>query len=224
MAHLVEKAQLSWYIRNDMSRHGYGIGDIDNRANLVPLRVDVHRAFDCHCWAFVPKRESGANGRALYVSHFLLPDAAELWNDHHNIRAHSFTGCSRPYIFARFAWAFLLKVKPFLLGAQESVIVRVEVKDGQFKRVEPTLSGAELEELYGGGGSLAATPKSGSRKWQSIENALEGMADGSEKGMTNDSEEEMDFKQIHSLCIPTGNENAGQDVMGEWARRGMNGR
>jgi len=220
MAHFVEKTQLSWYIRNQMSRYGYGVRDINNQANLVPLRVDIHRAFYRRCWAIVPKRESGADGRVTYVSHFLMPDAAELWNDHHNIRGSSLTMLSRPYIFARFAWALFLGVKPFILGAQERVIVRVEVKDGQFKRVEQTLSGAELEKLYGGGGSLAATPKSGSRKRRSTGNALEEeMANDSEEGMTNDSEEEMDFEQIHSLWIPTGDENAGQDVMGEWARR-----
>jgi hypothetical protein len=58
-------------------------------------------------------------------------------------------------------------------------MVRVEVKDGLLKRVEQTLSGAELEKLYGGRGSLAATPKSGSRKWRSTGNILEEeMAEG----------------------------------------------
>jgi len=64
-------------------------------------------------------------------------------------------------------------------------MVRIEVKDGLFKRVEQTLSGAELEKLYGGGKSLAATPKSGSRKWRSTGKVLE-------KEMAKDSEEEMD--------------------------------
>jgi hypothetical protein len=117
-----------------MCRYGYDVRNINNLANLIPLQVDVHRAFGLRCWAIVLKRKSGIDGRMTYVSHFLMPDAAELWNDHHNIPVSSLSMLSRPYIFTRFAWTILLGVKPFLLGAKERVMVRVEVKDGEFMR------------------------------------------------------------------------------------------
>jgi hypothetical protein len=100
----------------------------------------------------------------------------------------------RPYIFALFAWAFLLGVKPFLLDTWERVMVHTEVKDGLFKSVEQTLSGAELEKLYGSRRSLAVISKLGSGKWELTE--YKEMVNDSEEGTMNDSED-----VIRWMCI-----------------------
>src|SRR5467141_1003976 len=54
-AHLVPREESRWYSQNDMARYGIDLRDIDNGANIIRLRPDLHRYFDRRWWAIVPK-------------------------------------------------------------------------------------------------------------------------------------------------------------------------
>jgi len=63
-----------------MRRYGRGLGDINNAANLLPLRSEIHNCFDNRWFAIVPKiTETGVTTPSpKYVTHILSGDAAEL--------------------------------------------------------------------------------------------------------------------------------------------------
>ncbi|RMZ92622.1 hypothetical protein DV736_g173, partial [Chaetothyriales sp. CBS 134916] len=68
---------------------------------------------------------------------------------------------SSAYLFARFAWAILFKVKLFVIEGQRRYIIRLsgDVKTGKIDYKTESRTGNELKNLYGGGGSKTATPK-----------------------------------------------------------------
>jgi hypothetical protein len=85
-------------------------------ANRVPLRPDMHGSFDKRWFAIVPKATvtEGGGQTFQYVTHILSDCAAELWPEYHNTLVQYIDQRSRPYLLARFAWAILLNVKPFV--------------------------------------------------------------------------------------------------------------
>ncbi|KFH48542.1 hypothetical protein ACRE_006410 [Hapsidospora chrysogenum ATCC 11550] len=167
-AHLVPREEGLWYNRNGMTKYGSGLGDIDNAANILPLRRDLHKCFDDRWFAVVPETPEVAttarvttHSAAQYLTHILSKDAAELWPEYHHTIVQSLHGGSRPYLFARFAWAVLLKVKPFVTAGWPRHVIRVHISNGQ-SEVEyraDHLNGPQLQDLYGGGESKAATPR-----------------------------------------------------------------
>jgi HNH endonuclease len=48
-AHLVPREEVLWYHRNNIERYGRELGSIDNVANLLPLKSDMHKCFDKRC-------------------------------------------------------------------------------------------------------------------------------------------------------------------------------
>lgn len=161
-AHLVPREEGLWYNRNGMTKYGSGLGDIDNAANILPLRRDLHRCFDDRWFAVVPKTpEVGSTAAAQYVTHILSRDAAELWPEYHHIIIQSLHGRSRPYLFARFAWAVLLQVKPFITAGWPRHVIRAHIINDQSKMEYRAdhLNGPQLQDIYGGSGSKAATPR-----------------------------------------------------------------
>ncbi len=85
-AHLVPQEEALWYYRNDMGRYGRELlRNIDDPANILPLKVDLHRCFDKRWFAIIPKSmETPAPYSSQYVTHILLKEAAELWPTYHN--------------------------------------------------------------------------------------------------------------------------------------------
>jgi HNH endonuclease len=69
-----------------MGRYGRKLlRNIDDPANILPLKVDLHRCFDKRWFAIVPKSmEIPAPDSSQYVTHILLKEAAELWPIYHN--------------------------------------------------------------------------------------------------------------------------------------------
>ncbi|KAL7624887.1 hypothetical protein AAE478_004101 [Parahypoxylon ruwenzoriense] len=122
---LVPGREWSWYDMNGMRLYGLGAGqnEIDNEVNTIPLKSDVHDIFDNRWFAIVPK--TADSGTPQYVSHILSPSAAEFWPSQHNILIKSLYPDSRPYLFARFAWAILLQVKDFICEGLERRVVQV---------------------------------------------------------------------------------------------------
>ncbi|KAK4162842.1 hypothetical protein QBC43DRAFT_355534 [Cladorrhinum sp. PSN259] len=161
-AHLVPKEERVWYRENEMQVYGVGLPDIDNEANLLPLRKDIHYAFDARWFVIVPKMvttDSSPQASYQYVTHIISVSAAELWPTYHNTIVESIHSRSRAYLFARFAWAILLRVKLFVIAGEPRHVIRVaRTPAGRKEYKTEHCSGAELENAYGGGGSRAATP------------------------------------------------------------------
>ncbi|KAG5289480.1 hypothetical protein I7I48_08813 [Histoplasma ohiense] len=149
-----------------MYRYGRDLRDIDNPANLLPLTPDILKCFDKRWFVIVPKIAGGGgahetdNGTrsARYVSHIL--SEAEYWPTYHNTIVQYLESDSRPYLFARFAWAILLSVKPFVTNGEPLNVIRLEVSTGaeetQKVWTAEFLSGAQLKANYSGGGSKSA--------------------------------------------------------------------
>jgi hypothetical protein len=157
-----------------MRRYGRDLGDIDNPLNLLPLRPDIHKCFDKRFFVFVPKAAGRGSASTLemetssrspqYVSHILSASAAEYWPTYHNTIIQYLEDGARPYLFARFAWAILLFVKPFITSGFSRHVVSLHVSTNsegldEIVRKPELLSGAILLSRYGGGGSKSATPK-----------------------------------------------------------------
>ncbi|KAK1762932.1 hypothetical protein QBC33DRAFT_480697 [Phialemonium atrogriseum] len=168
-AHLVPREEHVWYIENSMSEYAAGMGGtgaIDpNPANIIPLRRDIHRCFDKRWFAIVPKpypsHDPSLPGfTTQYVTHLLTAEAAEIWPEQHYVSPNNLHEECTPYLFARFAWAILLQVKPFITSGKDRVVIYVDdpkAEDRVFKT--GWLKGAELNRRYGGGGEQGAKEK-----------------------------------------------------------------
>jgi hypothetical protein len=142
----------------------YGSGsfrNIDNPANILALKSDLHTCFDKRWFAVVPRAiaEAETPSPTQYITHILLKEAAELWPTYHNTLVQYLHEDSEPYIFARFAWAVLFNVKCFIVAGFPRRVIRIQANnEGRTEHKEEYLSGPQLKALYGGGGSQRATP------------------------------------------------------------------
>jgi HNH endonuclease len=144
-----------------MGRYGGELlRNINNSANILPLKVDLHRCFDKRWFAIIPKSiEIPAPYSFQYVTHILLQEAAELWPTYHNIPVQYLHKKAHYYLFARFAWAILLQVKPFIIAGFSRHVIRIQISgEDKINREEKFLNGSQLKAYYGGGGSKRATP------------------------------------------------------------------
>ncbi|KKZ66495.1 hypothetical protein EMCG_07775 [[Emmonsia] crescens] len=135
---------------------------IKDPVNLVTLRADIHKYFDKRWFVVVPKIP-GAGGPVQYVSHVLSVNAGEIWPKYHNVLVQYLDSESRPYLFARFAWAILLFARPFVtMGFPRQVIqlhVSTDADNVQVNWKAQFFSGEPLKSLYGEGGSKSAAPR-----------------------------------------------------------------
>ncbi|KAI0425596.1 hypothetical protein F5Y09DRAFT_346547 [Xylaria sp. FL1042] len=157
--HLVPKYQESWYHKNGMARYrSTGCLDIDDPANLCILRKDVHAALDTFIFAIVPKRHG-------YVVH-----ALQVWGPWSEFAAefHDVPFCgivNVKYLFARFAAAVFMLIKPFVTNAhvRRRVARRLECSDEgptiSFETKIEWMTGSELSDSYAGGKSRSASPR-----------------------------------------------------------------
>jgi len=201
-AHLVPKNEVLWYQKNDMGRYGDAIlNDINNLINIAPLKADLHKCFDDRWFAIVPKViETTTSHSPQYVTHILRMQAAELWPAYHNITIQHLDKMARPYLFARFAWAILLQVKPFITSGFSRYVIRISTSDeDKIEYKQEHLSGLQLQNYYGGGGSQAATPLK--RKTGSVADEDDPVGSSSE-----DSDVDMD--------------NDWDDMTSEWQQQG----
>jgi hypothetical protein len=185
-----------------MSIYGEDFGGINGAVNLLPLRPDIHKCFNNRWLAIVPKvarTEVSApttSSSPQYVTHILSTGAAEYWPTYHNILVQYLKTDCRPYLFARFAWTVLLHVKPFINSGDSRHIIRLHVSsDAEGTRMERKsefLSGVELKNSYGGGGSKNATPKKRSEVGSAADddNLIES-GDGSDTSVNGDFWDDM---------------------------------
>ncbi len=139
-------------------------GNMDpNPTNLIPLRADIHRCFDRRWFAILPKPypsldPSLPDHTTEYVTQLLDHDAWPLWPEWQYVKpAPLRIGC-HPYLFARFAWAILLRTKRFLTSFKDRYVIYVKDQTAS-KWVYTTgwLSGEELYQRYAHEGNDADT-------------------------------------------------------------------
>ncbi|KAI1506156.1 hypothetical protein F5X99DRAFT_125831 [Biscogniauxia marginata] len=192
--HLIPDAEREWFERNAMSQYGVH-HDVDQSINKIDLRSDIRKAFDDHWFTVVPKAGS-------YAVHLLVAtkiSTREFAEHFHNRpvlqQAPTTTGLPRDvpreFLYARFARAVLLLLKPFV--AQSAVsrrVARYRVQSqgrpggeaeagGNGPRIHVEwLSSEELRRQYDGGGTRSASPSKRKR------------GQGPEQENNNDSDEE----------------------------------
>ncbi|KAG5304192.1 hypothetical protein I7I50_11205 [Histoplasma capsulatum G186AR] len=143
-----------------MDIYGLNLGDIHETTNVLPLRSDIHRCFDNRWFVIVPKTAGTEVSTPAtlhspqFVTHILSTEMAQYWPTYHNTLVQHLQVDCRPYLFARFAWAVLLHVKPFINSGIPRHIIRLQMtsNEGQYvlKRKAELLTGAVLKKSYGG--------------------------------------------------------------------------
>jgi hypothetical protein len=191
-AHLVPQEEALWYQRNDMGRYEDLIPDINNSNNIVPLKTDLHRCFDNRWFTIVPKvMETTTPYSPQYVTHILQKKAAELWPTYHNTIVQYLDPEACPYLFARFAWAIFLQIKPFIIAGFSRHAIRIQLSgEDKIEYKEKLFSGLQLKTLYGGGGLKRATPvNKRSGIGSVIDDDRESSSEDGDIGMDNDWED-----------------------------------
>ncbi len=212
-AHIIPQKERAWYENNNMSRYGAGLSDIDNQENILPLRKDIHHCFDNRWFVIVPKIARVETGSATpfiqYVTHIISRDAAGLWPLYHNTLVESLYNSPSAYLFARFAWAILFRVKLFVIKGCPRHVIRIHNdEEGKIEYKAEHCTGKMLSSEYGGGGSQAATPKKRRSGLGSTANEEENLIESS----SEDSDISMD--ETDGLW----------DTMDDWKGRGRNRR
>jgi hypothetical protein len=162
-AHLIPREEGDWFRQNGMSMYGDDSLDTEDSANLIRLRGDIHTCFDRRFFTLVPKPRFATSPETgyQYVIHVLAERATEFAAEFHN-RAVRYLESTQPeYLFARFAWAVLLGVKPLVLQGSLKRVARFKVWEGSDtaeRRVEE-LPGPVLTSSYGAGRTKSASPK-----------------------------------------------------------------
>ncbi|KAK3362452.1 hypothetical protein B0T25DRAFT_586752 [Lasiosphaeria hispida] len=96
---------------------------------------------------------------AKYVTHIISRSAAELWPTYHTTLVESLHSDSRAYLFARFAWAILFRIKLFVTAGRHRHVIRLyRDQTGVIEYKTEYCTGTELQNADGGGGSKTATP------------------------------------------------------------------
>lgn len=117
-------------------------------------------------FAFVPKRGE-------FVAHVLAaptPAGREFAAEWHNrpVQRNAFEGVAKQYMFARFAQAVFMLLKPFVaFSPMGKYVARLQARAGEMDEYEVRrewLSGKALQDLYSGGGSRKVSESPSSRK------------------------------------------------------------
>ncbi|KAL8752070.1 MAG: hypothetical protein Q9184_005858 [Pyrenodesmia sp. 2 TL-2023] len=118
ISHIVPLAEEPWFTRNDMIRYGNKHASsrpgINDDANTMLLRADLHRAFDKRRFTFLPKKQGAL------VTHVL--ESESLRHIYHNVQLNT-TYIAPEYFFARFAWTIFPLLKPFLRRGQRRLLL-----------------------------------------------------------------------------------------------------
>ncbi len=147
---------MNWFRSNDMDQYvsqqtRTGDPAIDDPANALLLRADLHRAFDKLQFIFIPK----ANG--VLVTH-ALGSAIELRNLYHNATLHQ-VGAGPQFLFARFAWAIFPFLRGFLQRGQYRLLKLATEQEERWVNADEC---GELGNNTFGRSKVAGKPKSAS--------------------------------------------------------------
>ncbi|SLM33288.1 HNH nuclease [Lasallia pustulata] len=117
-AHLCPRSELEWSLHNRMFSYITNPTlpsdrSLDDTANALLLRQDLHTQFDANKFVFVPKKGGDTAGSESVVTHFLAP-IRELGMLHHNVRLKPIPNVGPEFLFARFALAIFKLSERFL--------------------------------------------------------------------------------------------------------------
>ena len=122
-AHLCPQAEKDWFNANNMQSYNSTIGlsgktFIDDRANSISLRSDIHGIFDAGSFVIVRKNNN-------WVAHF-LKYTNNLGSLYHDQAAKIHEGVSPHFLLARFAWA-IFRLTAGLYVTNEKRLVRLTI-------------------------------------------------------------------------------------------------
>ncbi|KAF7548348.1 hypothetical protein G7Z17_g7113 [Cylindrodendrum hubeiense] len=150
-----------WFTQNGMNRYGGLINprQLRNPKNLIYLRADIRRLFDAGLFAIAPKPElilkepeavaaAAAAGPTNYVVHVFGGDAPEFCGIYHNRLVPNLVNTSPEYLFARFAWAVLHLVNPFVMAGTQRKVILYQPHQGRPQWAVEEISGATLATCY----------------------------------------------------------------------------
>lgn len=138
-AHICPRSEEQWYIDNRMRPYQERpMRSIDDMANGMLLRADLHIAFDAMKFVFYPKYKNaeegditqGAEGenKPVLVTHIMVP-SNELHLLYHNVPLQPIPKVSREYLFARFAWTIFPLVGDFFDGGVKRAVTGVRASE-----------------------------------------------------------------------------------------------
>ncbi|RSL61994.1 hypothetical protein CEP53_004914 [Fusarium sp. AF-6] len=188
-AHLIPKEEQQWFNKNGMGLYGGGSHSLDDQHNILPLKADLYVCFDQSVFALVPKHHREPNGefRTEYVLHVLDARESEFAALYQDRPIKCLVSGSREYLFARFAWTVISRIKPFLTSGVGRRVVRFRVRacdgdtDEENLRAEMQsvfMDAKKLEALYGGGGRKRAVSLEGAYANDEWEEELPGEMEG----------------------------------------------
>ena len=134
MAHICPREESEWFFANGMSRwnNDTSLGEqslLDDHANLILMRSDIHKAFDDGKFILYPKDATGFSLHVMEPS----PDLGILY---HNARTHPIVNCRPEFLYARFAWALFRFLSGFLVMPVDRVVIVVKRGSEQTRGVE----------------------------------------------------------------------------------------
>ncbi|EOD47903.1 hypothetical protein UCRNP2_5350 [Neofusicoccum parvum UCRNP2] len=161
LAHLVPRSEDEWFHRNGMGQY---ISDpscaaasaIDDPANILLLRADIHYIFDRRRFVLVP-RPHAVDDSSVPAVHVLAP-SPELVALYHNVPLQPLRGVAAEFLFARFAWSIFPYLQTFLSARADRRLVVPDVPNARL------FTAAECTKLvYPEPRSRSASPKKRSR-------------------------------------------------------------
>ena len=142
-AHLCPRSELEWFTKQEMDRYNTnqslsGANLVDDMANALALRSDIHTAFDAGTFVFTRKQNS-------WVSHFLAP-TCNIGPEYHNVVVEMPVAVHPVFILTHFAWAILPRIRNFLIRGEKRV-VKLRLSSGPEDIKE--LTGEKLRGILG---------------------------------------------------------------------------
>ena len=161
-AHLVPNEEAEWFRSNAMNRYNRRKGlsgnyALDDAANGIALRRDIHFSFHAKTFAIVPK-----DGK--WVAHFFdLTD--DYGPEYHNQPVELMKEVAPAFVLARLAWTIFPLLDAFVTrGVPRVLKYRVKV-DGEYATETKKLSAEQIDQLpTSRGKSAKKTPGSSKRQ------------------------------------------------------------
>ncbi|KAJ9634508.1 hypothetical protein H2199_008965 [Coniosporium tulheliwenetii] len=118
-AHLCPRSEVQWFTQQEMDRYNIsgslvGLGLVDDTANALALRSDIHLSFDAGRFVFTRKRDQ-------WVSHFLTP-TSNLGPEYHNTTVEIPSSVHPAFLLARLAWAIFPGIRNFLIRGEKRLV------------------------------------------------------------------------------------------------------
>ncbi|KAH8745215.1 hypothetical protein F5883DRAFT_439186 [Diaporthe sp. PMI_573] len=168
--HIIPSAQAQWFTANAMVNYGHDHKLVNDGGNIVHMQHNLHSIWDDNVFALVPKGDTWTI-HVLAVPTYPILEFADAW---HNVslRKGALDGNSEAYLFAKFAQAVFMLLKPFVAySAVDRYVARLQAQVGEVRHgyevKKEWLPSSSLISMYGGGGSRSASASSSSSRKRS---------------------------------------------------------